>query len=156
MTLEAFKKVLDAIAPVDREAMDRAKKRQAELAKPPGSLGKLEDMSIRLAGITGQVCNQLENCRILVFAADNGVIAEGVSSSPESVTLSQAVNMTRHITGMSALAILWWWRMWALMPRCGALQCWTGRSAGPPAIWPKNLRSPGRRCWTPWKWDWIW
>ena len=104
MTLEAFKKVLDAIAPVDREAMDRAKKRQAELAKPPGSLGKLEDMSIRLAGITGQVCNQLENCRILVFAADNGVIAEGVSSSPESVTLSQAVNMTRHITGMSALA----------------------------------------------------
>ena len=104
MTLEELQKILTSIAPADREAMDRAKKRQAELAKPPGSLGKLEDMSIRLAGITGQVRNQLESCRILVFAADNGVIAEGVSSSPESVTLSQAVNMTRHITGMSALA----------------------------------------------------
>ena len=104
MTLEELQKILTSIAPADREAMDRAKKRQAELAKPPGSLGKLEDMSIRLAGITGQVRNQLESCRILVFAADNGVIAEGVSSSPESVTLSQAVNMTRHITGMSSLA----------------------------------------------------
>lgn len=104
MTLKELQKILTSIAPADREAMDRAKKRQAELAKPPGSLGKLEDMSIRLAGITGQVRNQLESCRILVFAADNGVIAEGVSSSPESVTLSQAVNMTRHITGMSALA----------------------------------------------------
>ena len=104
MTLKELQKILTSIAPADREAMDRAKKRQAELAKPPGSLGKLEDMSIRLAGITGQVRNQLESCRILVFAADNGVIAEGVSSSPESVTMSQAVNMTRHITGMSALA----------------------------------------------------
>ena len=93
MTLKELQKILTSIAPADREAMDRAKKRQAELAKPPGSLGKLEDMSIRLAGITGQVRNQLESCRILVFAADNGVIAEGVSSSPESVTLSQAVNM---------------------------------------------------------------
>ena len=104
MTLEQLQEILARVTPADREVMDRAKKRQAELAKPPGSLGKLEEMSIRLAGITGRVCHQIEACRILVFAADNGVIAEGVSSSPESVTLSQAVNMTRHITGMSALA----------------------------------------------------
>lgn len=104
MTLKQLQEILARVTPADREVMDRAKKRQAELAKPPGSLGKLEEMSIRLAGITGRVCHQIEACRILVFAADNGVIAEGVSSSPESVTLSQAVNMTRHITGMSALA----------------------------------------------------
>ena len=104
MTLKELQKILTSIAPADRGGHGPGEKRQAELAKPPGSLGKLEDMSIRLAGITGQVRNQLESCRILVFAADNGVIAEGVSSSPESVTLSQAVNMTRHITGMSALA----------------------------------------------------
>lgn len=104
MTQEQLEPILHAIVPVDRAVMDRAKARQAELAKPPGSLGKLEDMSIRLAGITGQVCSRIESCRVLVFAADNGVIAEGVASTPESVTLSQSINMTRHITGMSALA----------------------------------------------------
>jgi len=75
-----------------------------ELAKPPGSLGKLEDYSIRLAGITGNVKNEIEKCRVIVLAADNGVTAEGVSSAPTSVTLSQVINMTRHITGMSSLA----------------------------------------------------
>lgn len=84
--------------------MEKARQRQAELAKPPGSLGKLEDYSIRLAGITGNVKNEIEKCRVIVLAADNGVTAEGVSSAPTSVTLSQVINMTRHITGMSSLA----------------------------------------------------
>ena len=84
--------------------MEKARQRQAELAKPPGSLGKLEDYSIRLAGITGKVKNEIKKCRVIVLAADNGVTAEGVSSAPTSVTLSQVINMTRHITGMSSLA----------------------------------------------------
>lgn len=92
------------IAPADNAAMEKARQRQAELAKPPGSLGKLEDYSIRLAGITGNVKNEIEKCRVIVLAADNGVTAEGVSSAPTSVTLSQVINMTRHITGMSSLA----------------------------------------------------
>lgn len=91
-------------APADNAAMEKARQRQAELAKPPGSLGKLEDYSIRLAGITGKVKNSIEKCRVIVLAADNGVTAEGVSSAPTSVTLSQVINMTRHITGMSSLA----------------------------------------------------
>ena len=92
------------IAPADNAAMEKARQRQAELAKPPGSLGKLENYSIRLAGITGNVKNEIEKCRVIVLAADNGVTAEGVSSAPTSVTLSQVINMTRHITGMSSLA----------------------------------------------------
>ena len=48
--------------------------------------------------------NEIEKCRVIVLAADNGVTAEGVSSAPTSVTLSQVINMTRHITGMSSLA----------------------------------------------------
>lgn len=96
--------VLRAVTVPDREIMDAARRRQAELAKPPGSLGKLEDYSIRLAGITGQVRPHIEKCRVLVLAADNGVTAEGISSAPTSVTLSQVINMTRHKTGMSALA----------------------------------------------------
>lgn len=104
MTDVELQTLLNTAAPADAGAMDRAARRQAQLAKPPGSLGKLEDMSIRLAGITGQVCNRLDNCRVLVLAADNGVVAEGVASTPQSVTLSQSINMTRHLTGMSSLA----------------------------------------------------
>ena len=92
------------ISPADQAAMDAAARRQAQLAKPPGSLGRLEEMSIRMAGITGQVCNAPDRCRVVVFAADNGVIAEGVASTPEIVTLTQSINMTKHLTGMSALA----------------------------------------------------
>lgn len=104
MTDQELKQYCGAVTVPDREIMDAARRRQAELAKPPGSLGKLEDYSIRLAGITGQVRPHIEKCRVLVLAADNGVTAEGISSAPTSVTLSQVINMTRHKTGMSALA----------------------------------------------------
>ncbi len=104
MTNRELSEYLKKIMLPDAACMDKARRRQAELAKPPGSLGKLEQYAVRLAGITGSICPQTEKCRVLVFAADNGVVAEGVSSAPASVTLSQAVNMTRHVTGMSALA----------------------------------------------------
>ena len=61
------------VHPLDEIAMDKARKRQAELAKPPGSLGRLEELSIQLAGITGRVYNRIEKKHLLVFAADNGV-----------------------------------------------------------------------------------
>lgn len=104
MTDNELKSIIGAISPADAEAVRLAERRQSELAKPPRSLGKLEEISVRLAGITGKVNNSLENCLVAVFAADNGVVEEGVAVTPQSVTLSQAVNMTRHITGMSALA----------------------------------------------------
>ena len=92
------------IEAADLSAMDAARKRQAELAKPPGSLGKLEELSIQLAGITGKVHNRIEKKELLVFAADNGVVEEGVASAPQSVTLQQTVNLTRAKTGASVLA----------------------------------------------------
>ena len=91
------------ILPLDAAAMTAARERQAQLAKPPGSLGRLEELSIQLAGITGHVHNRIERKHLLVFAADNGVVAEGVSSAPQSVTLMQTVNLTRHKTGASTL-----------------------------------------------------
>lgn len=94
---------LDAVSPLDEAAMNAARQRQAQLAKPPGSLGRLEDLSIQLAGITGKVHNKIEKKHLLVFAADNGVVAEGVSSAPQSVTLMQTINLTRHKTGASTL-----------------------------------------------------
>ena len=94
---------LPNIAPLDNAAMEKARQRQAELAKPPGSLGRLEDLSVQLAGITGRVHNKMEKKHLLVFAADNGVVEENVSSAPQSVTLMQTINLTRHKTGASTL-----------------------------------------------------
>jgi len=96
--------LLSRILPPDRQAMDRAQKRQAELAKPPGSLGRLEALSVQMAGITGRLQNRIEKKQLLVFCADNGVVEEGVSSAPQSVTLMQTVNLTRRRTGASVLA----------------------------------------------------
>lgn len=104
MNENELKELISNITPADSAAAEAARLRQAKLAKPPGSLGKLEDISIRLAGITGKVLNSLERRAVLVFAADNGVVKEGVAVTPQSVTLSQCINMTEHKTGMSALA----------------------------------------------------
>lgn len=93
-----------AVTPPDGAAMDAARRRQAELAKPPGSLGRLEDLSVQLAGITGQVHNKIQRRTLLVFCADNGVVAEGIASTPQSVTLSQTLNLTREKTGAAVLA----------------------------------------------------
>jgi len=100
MELKAY---LDSIQPLDEAAMAKARERQAQLAKPPGSLGRLEDLSVQLAGITGTVHDKIEKKHLLVFAADNGVVAEGVSSAPQSVTLMQTINLTRAKTGASTL-----------------------------------------------------
>ena len=100
MELKAY---LDSIQPLDEAAMAKARERQAQLAKPPGSLGRLEDLSVQLAGITGNVHNIIEKKHLLVYAADNGVVAEGVSSAPQFVTLMQTINLTRAKTGASTL-----------------------------------------------------
>ena len=94
---------LPVVQPLDNIVMEKARQRQAELAKPPGSLGRLEDLSVQLAGITGRVHNQMERKHLLVFAADNGVVEENVASAPQSVTLMQTINLTRHKTGASTL-----------------------------------------------------
>lgn len=98
-----YSEIISSVRPLDEAAMAKARERQAQLAKPPGSLGRLEDLSVQLAGITGKVHNKIEKKHLLVFAADNGVVAEGVSSAPQSVTLMQTINLTRHKTGASTL-----------------------------------------------------
>lgn len=96
--------LVHAVAPLDRGTMTAAEEYQARLAKPPGSLGRLEEISIQLAGITGRVHNALNKKQLLVFAADNGVVAEGVSSAPQSVTKQQTINLMRGKTGAAVLA----------------------------------------------------
>ena len=101
---EKIEALVRAVQPLDQKAMLAAEAHQARLAKPPGSLGRLEELSVQLAGITGKVHSELPQKQLLVFAADNGVVAEGVSSAPQSVTMQQTINLTRGKTGAAVLA----------------------------------------------------
>lgn len=101
---EKIEALVRAVQPLDQKAMLAAEAHQARLAKPPGSLGRLEELSVQLAGITGKVHNELPRKQLLVFAADNGVVVEGVSSAPQSVTMQQTINLTRGKTGAAVLA----------------------------------------------------
>ena len=101
---EKIEALVRAVQPLDQKAMLAAEAHQARLAKPPGSLGRLEELSVQLAGITGKVHNELPRKQLLIFAADNGVVAEGVSSAPQSVTMQQPINLTRGKTGAAVLA----------------------------------------------------
>ena len=61
--------------------MESARERQAQLTKPPGSLGKLEDIAVWLAGWQGVAKPQINNGQCLIFAGNHGVVAKGVSPS---------------------------------------------------------------------------
>ncbi len=104
MTETDLSALLGTIAPPDEAAMAAARRRQDSLAKPPRSLGVLEEISVQLAGVTGNVINTVDRRRIAIFSSDNGVCAEGVASAPQSVTRAQTINFTRHKTGVSAMA----------------------------------------------------
>ena len=95
---------IDTSGDLSQSAITEAKARQEVLAKPTGALGTLEDISIQLAGITGKVKNDMKKQAIVIMSADNGVVDEGVASAPQSVTLSQTINFTRHYTGVSSMA----------------------------------------------------
>jgi len=99
-----LERYIAGITGTDRAAADAAKKRLDSLAKPPGSLGRLEDIAVQLAGITGQTCNTLDKRCVIIMCSDNGVVEEGVASAPQSVTYAQAINFTRGITGVAVLA----------------------------------------------------
>lgn len=98
---------IDEMGDLSYDATSKAKARQEVLAKPTGALGRLEDISIQLAGITGKVKNDMKKQAVVIFSADNGVVEEGVASAPQSVTLSQTINFTRHLTGVSSMAKYW-------------------------------------------------
>lgn len=82
----AYRAIQNKISGLDTQAMGRAKERQHNLIKPIGSLGKLEDISVKFAGITGKVHNTIEKKILYLFGADNGICDEGVSGTPQHMT----------------------------------------------------------------------
>jgi nicotinate-nucleotide--dimethylbenzimidazole phosphoribosyltransferase len=93
-----------AVRPLDEAAMAAARARQDVLTKPQGALGRLEDISIRLAGITGQAVPRIGRKVVVVFAADHGVTAEGVSAYPAEVTPQMVANFASGGAAINVLA----------------------------------------------------
>ena len=96
--------IINNIKGRDEDSILSAKKRVDSLAKPLGSLGKLEDIAIKLAGITGKINNEINKKCVIILSSDNGVVEEGVASAPQYVTLAQSINFSRGKTGVAALA----------------------------------------------------
>ena len=95
---------LPVIPPFDEEAAKRAAARQRELTKPAGALGRLEDLSVQLAGITAQERPQFDRKAVILMAADHGVAREGVSAYPPQVTRQMAANIAGGGAAVSVLA----------------------------------------------------
>ena len=81
-----------AIPPLDDEAREAALDRQAELTKPPGSLGRLETMAADIAAMQSATEPTVDPAVVVTMAADHGVVAEGVSAYPQSITAAMVRN----------------------------------------------------------------
>lgn len=94
---------LSLIGPPDAGARERAQRRLDDLTKPRGSLGRLEEIVVRLAGITHQPVPTVTRKHIVVMAADHGVAAEGVSAYPQEVTAQMVANFAAGGAGINVL-----------------------------------------------------
>lgn len=91
------------VPPLHHEKMEEAKDYIDSLTKPRGSLGRLEEVAIQLAGMTGKIKPDISPAS-LVFCADHGIVEENVSASPQEVTYEMAINMVEGGAGISVFS----------------------------------------------------
>ena len=104
-----------SIEPPDREAMQQTRRLLDRLVKPPGSLGELEELAVRLAGISGTSPPPVPAKKaVLVFAGDHGVVAQGVSAYPTSVTAQMVRVFQQGGAAISVLARLLQAQLWVV------------------------------------------
>ena len=89
---------------LNETAMASAQARQDTLTKPPGSLGRLEELSVQLAGISGKEIPTIKDKVIITMAGDHGVVAEGVSAFPQEVTPQMVLNFLHGGAAINVLA----------------------------------------------------
>src|SRR5260370_38605020 len=92
------------IQPLDTDAMEQARVRQQQLTKPAGSLGRLEELAIQVAGIRQSPVPLIERKAVIVMAGDHGVTSEGLSAYPSVVTAQMVHNFLRGGAAINALA----------------------------------------------------
>ncbi|MCP5089182.1 MAG: nicotinate-nucleotide--dimethylbenzimidazole phosphoribosyltransferase [Rhodobacteraceae bacterium] len=91
-TLEEFRGALKAMPEADKAAIDAAGERNGQLTKPPGALGRLEELAIWYAGWRGEAAPKISRPQVVVFAGNHGVAARGVSAFPPEVTEQMVLN----------------------------------------------------------------
>ncbi len=96
--------IVDHIQSVNSHAGEQAQRYLDTLTKPPGSLGALEDLAIQLSAITGELKPSMTPPAIIVFAADHGVAAEGVSAFPQEVTAQMVANLANGGAAINVFA----------------------------------------------------
>jgi nicotinate-nucleotide--dimethylbenzimidazole phosphoribosyltransferase len=99
-----LEKTIRSIVATDAESMRAARNRQDRLTKPPGSLGRLEEISVQLAGIIGNGRPQIHKKVAVVMAGDHGVVEEGVSAYPQVVTAQMVLNFVHGGAAINVLA----------------------------------------------------
>ena len=92
-----------SVPPLQQEKIEEARQYIDALTKPPGSLGRLEEIAIQLAGMTGEIKPNIAPAS-LVFCADHGIVEENVSASPQEVTYEMAMNMVEGGAGISVFS----------------------------------------------------
>src|SRR5260370_5891417 len=92
------------LPPTDAAAAASAAARNATLTKPPGSLGRLEDLAIWLAQWQARCPPRLDRIEVLVFAGNHGVVAQGVSAFPAAVTAQMVANFAARGAAINQLA----------------------------------------------------
>lgn len=102
--MDLLNETIKIIKPPDKESMDKAKARQDQLTKPAGSLGRLEELSIQIAGIQGKAKPEIKNKAVITMAGDHGVVDEKVGNWPREVTAQMVENFLRGGAGINALA----------------------------------------------------
>ena len=102
--MDTIKRTIERIAAPDQAARAAAAARQARLTKPEGSLGVLEELSIRIAGMQGKAAPSADPSVVFVMAADHGVCAEGISAYPAEVTAQMLCNFAAGGAAINAIA----------------------------------------------------
>ena len=103
-SLAQFRDILAGFSGPDTPAIAGAKDRNAQLTKPPGALGRLEDLAIWYAGWRADARPMLEHPQVIVFAGNHGVTARGVSAFPAEVTVQMVANFTHGGAAINQLA----------------------------------------------------
>lgn len=104
MADRTLQEVIAGIVPADADAIGRAIERQGQLTKPPGSLGRLESLSVQLAGIFGTERPSPKGKTVIVAAGDHGVVAQGVTGYPQEVTAQMVLNFLGGGAAISVMA----------------------------------------------------
>jgi len=97
-------RTIELIKPLDNEAMAQARARQDTLTKPPGSLGRLEELSIQLAGIQARPLPGIKQKAIITMAGDHGVVTEKVGNWPQEVTAQMVYNFLGGGAGINVIS----------------------------------------------------